>query len=131
MGPRVLIADDDRVFVLMVSKGLKAKGFEISVAYDGMQAMMGAVRAVPDVILLDVNMPGGDGIGTLQKLRASTKTSQIPIVVTSSVTDPGLPQRVMDLGATGFIQKPTNFGDLYLNLCRFLGREPQPDTSPR
>ena len=131
MGPRVLIADDDKVFVLMVSKGLRAKGFEVSVAYDGMQAMMGAVRAVPDLILLDVNMPGGDGLGTLQKLRASSKTSQIPIVVASTAADPGLPQKVMDLGATGFIQKPTSFGELYLSLCRFLGREPQPDTPPR
>ncbi len=131
MGPKVLIADDDKVFVLMVSKGLRAKGFDVSVAYDGMQAMMGAVRAMPDVILLDVNMPGGDGIGTLQKLRASTRTSQIPIVVTSAVADPGLPQRVMDLGATGFIHKPTSFDDLYLNLCRLLGREPQPMASPR
>jgi CheY-like chemotaxis protein len=54
------------------------------VAHDAMQALMGAVRSLPDAIVLDVHMPGGTGIEALRKLKASSKTFGIPVVVLSA-----------------------------------------------
>ena len=65
---KVLFADDDRVLTHLLSSRLRAKGAETIVAHDAMQAFMSAMRSPPDVIVLDVQMPGGTGIEALKKL---------------------------------------------------------------
>jgi CheY-like chemotaxis protein len=124
MGQKVLIADDDRVFVELVGTRLRSKGLEVSVAFDAMQAMMVAVKSLPDAILLDVKMPGGTGLETLKKLKASMKTTHIPVVIASALDDPGLGESVKALGAAEFLRKPAAFDDVYAALCRVLGRKP-------
>jgi len=125
MGRRILIADDDRVLVELMSSRLRAAGFETIVAFDSIQAHMTAIRVHPDAILLDVKMPGGTGVDTLRKLKASTKTRAIPVVVASSLSDPALPTEVVGLGATEFLHKPVSFDDVHAALVRAL-----PATSP-
>ena len=106
---KVLIADDDRVLSLLLSTRLKAKGCEIVNAYDAMQAMMAALRAKPDVIVLDIHMPGGTGIEALKKLKGNSYTTSIPVIVLSGSMDPGAAATlVRDLGAEEFIPKPTD-----------------------
>lgn len=103
---KLLIADDDRVLVHLLSARLRTKGWVVTAAFDAMQTMMFAMRTAPDIILLDINMPGGTGVQALRKLKASTMTSQIPVVVLSGSIDPGDEQLVRDLGAQGFLHKP-------------------------
>jgi len=55
----VLVADDDRVQALMLSTRLKARGFRVTLAYDAILAWMSAIQTLPDVIILDIQMPGG------------------------------------------------------------------------
>jgi len=121
----VLIADDDRVQTLMLATRLKAKGFKVTVAYDAIQAWIAAIHTLPDVIILDIQMPGGTGIAVLTQLKASTKTSQIPVIVLSGSIDPQIVPRVKDLGADEFLTKPVNLDALYLALSRLLGTTPQ------
>ena len=59
---KVLLADDDRVLTHLLSSRLQAKGVVMIVAHDAMQAFMSAMKSAPDVIVLDVQMPGGTGI---------------------------------------------------------------------
>src|SRR4029079_19371779 len=80
--PKILIADDSRFHVQLVASYL-GKGCEVSSASDALQAWMGALRSKPDVILLDINMPGGTGLEVLKRLRMSTKTQHIPVIVVS------------------------------------------------
>lgn len=124
----VLIADDDRVQTLMLASRLKAKGFKVTVAYDAIQAWIAAIQTLPDMIILDIQMPGGTGIAVLKQLKTSTKTSQIPVVVLSGSIDPQCAETVRDLGADEFLPKPVDFDQLDRTLCRLLGRpiEPQP-----
>jgi len=118
---RILIADDDRVTVQVVSSVLKAAGYDLSVAYDGMQAVMMAVKQPPDAVILDIGMPGGTGLHVLERLRASSKTTAVPILVITALTDPKLPDRVRTLGANDFLPKPVAADRLRAALERILG----------
>src|SRR6185295_11439690 len=93
----VLIADDDATTVTLISAALRKAGMQVVVARDAMQAVMGTHRTKPDLILLDVNMPGGTGLSALQKIKASTHTQLTPVVVISGSEDATMPQQVLKL----------------------------------
>ena len=118
---KLLIADDDRVLTHLLSARLRAKGWTVTVAADAMQAMMFAMRATPDAILLDINMPGGTGVEALKKLKASMKTSHIPVVVLSGSIDPADEAMVLGLGAMGFVKKPADADVLHERLMQLIG----------
>ena len=118
--PSILIADDSRVQVLIFSTYLTAKGFTVAVAADALQAWMSALRNVPDAIVLDINMPAGSGIDVLRKLRMSTKTQQIPVVVVTGASDPDMERIARELGAVEFLHKPVDPGELHAILARLL-----------
>lgn len=79
--PLVLVVDDDRPIVRALSDTLKAKGFAVAAAYDGLEAMAAVKRQRPDLVLLDLRMPNMDGYQVIKALRRSKETSDIPIVV--------------------------------------------------
>ncbi|MEP6992554.1 MAG: response regulator [bacterium] len=103
---KVLVAEDDKVMSKMMCGILQEGGHTAIPAYDAMQATMYAIKQSPDVVLLDINMPGGTGMGVLTKLKASSRTSTIPVIVVSGSTDPAVPKQVEALGAARFLAKP-------------------------
>lgn len=118
---RVLVADDDPLFVEIVRAVLQPRGWQVQAALDSMQVMMYALRAPePEVILLDVDMPGGTGIAALRRLKQSVRTSAIPVVVISATQDPAIPGQVLGLGATGFLAKPVDPATLEQKLREIL-----------
>jgi CheY-like chemotaxis protein len=121
----VLVADDDRVQTLMLSTRLRAKGYKVTLAYDAIQGWLAAIHTIPDVIILDIQMPGGTGIAVLKQLKSSTKTCQIPVIVLSGSIDPEIIPTVKSLGADEFLPKPVNLEDLYRTLSRLLRTTPQ------
>jgi two-component system OmpR family response regulator len=123
---KLLIADDDRVLSHLLSARLGAKGWKVTLAFDAMQAMMFAMRATPDVVLLDISMPGGTGVEALRKLEVSTKTSQIPVVVHTGSIDPGDEPMLRGLRAAGFIMKPADLDGLHSILLQVTGTQPTP-----
>jgi CheY-like chemotaxis protein len=126
---KVLLADDDKVLTHLLSSGLRAKGAETFVAHDAMQALMTALRSPPDVIVLDVQMPGGTGIEALKKLKQSARTSLIPVVVLSGSVEPATSEVVKALGAIEFLLKPITPDTLYAVLCSIL-KLPTPAMPP-
>jgi DNA-binding response OmpR family regulator len=118
---KVLIADDDRILVRTVATYLKQRGFETIPVYDGMQTMMFTQRTKPDVILLDISMPAGNGFQILQKLKASSNTCQIPVVVVSGSVDAQAEGKALEDGADAFVRKPAEMNDLYQVICHALG----------
>jgi len=109
---KILIADDSRFQVELLSKPLKALGFEVVSALDALQAWMTALRVTPDAIVLDINMPGGSGIEVLRRLRISTKTQHIPVIVVSGSVEPSIEELARSLGANDFLRKPVDTGQL-------------------
>ena len=88
---------------------LQAAGHRAMPAYDGASAMMAAMRApAPDLIVLDLQMPAGDGPTTLTKLKQSSKTALIPVIVVSATKDAAIQQEMKDKGAITFLEKPVN-----------------------
>jgi DNA-binding response OmpR family regulator len=118
---RILIADDSRFQVEMLASGLRPKGFEVAVAYDALQAWMAALRSNPDVILLDINMPGGSGLEVLKRLRMSTKTQHIPVIVVSGETAPEAETVARNQGIADFLHKPIDEKQLCATIDRVLG----------
>jgi CheY-like chemotaxis protein len=111
---RILVADDDRVFMHLIAEVLRTKGHQVVPVFDAMQVVMLATRAPPpDVVILDINMPGGTGIEALRRLKSSLRTALIPVVVVSGVADPALPEAVRALGAETFLGKPLDPAALY------------------
>lgn len=110
---KILIADDDPMITAVVRAGLMQRGWQVDVAADAMQAVMFAMRAAPDAIVLDINMPGGSGITALKRLKASVKTQFIPVVILSGSIDPEARPDVQELGADAFLSKPVDLDELY------------------
>lgn len=118
---RALIADDDRMHVRMLSNFLKQKGIESTPVYDGMQTLMFTRRSSPDIIILDISMPAGNGFEVLKKLKSSSLTAHIPVVVLSGTIDSADEPRVLQGGADAFLRKSAGFEELYTVITRILG----------
>ena len=114
----ILVADDDRAFSLMVCTVLKEGGHMAVPAFDSIQAFMYAMRQELHMVLLDINMPGGTGIDVLRKLRASSRTSALPVIVVTGNTDPAVRSQAEELGAVAFLLKPIDPAELLQAVTR-------------
>jgi CheY-like chemotaxis protein len=121
--PKVLIADDSRFQRQMLASFLLPKKFEIIFAVDALQTWMMALRSTPDLILLDINMPGGTGIEVLKRLRVFSKTQQIPVIVVSGDETVTTEATARELGALDFLHKPVDQQKLSDAVSRALGNQ--------
>lgn len=119
---RVLIVEDDEDTVEMLGRALRRVGFTTETARDGYEALASARRVRPDVILLDLRLPGMDGYEALSHLKRSIVTSTIPIIAISAhVTNPMAERkRLIMLGATDFLPKPLAVEDLISTIDRVI-----------
>ncbi len=102
----IIVADDDKVLSKMIC-GILSEGGHITLpAFDSMQTMMFVMKQPPDLVLLDINMPGGTGVDVLRKLKNSSKTKAVPVIIITGSTDEKLSDEVLKLGATHFLSKP-------------------------
>jgi CheY-like chemotaxis protein len=117
----VLVVDDDKVVSHLVASLLREKGHKVLTAFDAVQGFMQAKRTPPvDAIVLDINMPGGSGEDTLKKIKMSTHTSDIPIIVLSGSIDAAGQERVRSLGAAAVLSKPLVPDELFQALAAAL-----------
>jgi DNA-binding response OmpR family regulator len=120
---RVLIADDDRTLTHVLSARLQALGWTVDIALDAMQAVMFTRQHGPDIIVLDIAMPGGTGRQALHSLKASSKLRGIPVVVLSGSIDPDEEAKIVALGAVEFLRKPIDADALDARLRAVLGAD--------
>ena len=106
-GPtRVLVVDDERSIRMLCRVNLASAGIEVLEAADGAQALELASAQHPDLVLLDVMMPGLDGWNVAAELRARRETSDIPVVFLTARADRADRQRGHELGGVGYVVKP-------------------------
>jgi DNA-binding response OmpR family regulator len=103
---KILVVDDDENIVKILALNLKFEGFDVVTAFDGCTAVMQAHRQKPDLILLDIMMPAGDGFSVVEKLRLSTNTFHIPIVFISALPKEDLELRATRAGVAHYFSKP-------------------------
>jgi len=102
---RVLIVDDVRSNVQLLAEALKGE-YRISVALDGESALKAVAASEPDIVLLDIVMPGLDGYEVLKRLRAEPATRDLPVMFLSSLEDVANKARGFELGANDYLTKP-------------------------
>jgi len=108
MSPRVLVVDDEAPIRLLCRVNLEAENMDVVEAADGPSGLDAARRERPDVILLDVMMPGLDGWRVAEELLEDPNTSQIPIVFLTARAELRDQARGLDLGGLDYVTKPFN-----------------------
>jgi two-component system KDP operon response regulator KdpE len=116
---RVLVIDDDRILTDMLKLSLESEAFDVSVANTGEEGLRNARLQNPDVIILDLMMPGTDGWKTGQAIR---EFSKVPILVLSALDKPGIVTRALDEGADDFLMKPVSIELLVAHLNKLTRR---------
>ena len=118
---KILIVDDDRDIRLGLGTRLRASGFEVAFAEDGMGAIAAARRERPDLVLLDIGLPAGDGYVVLDRLSKNTALSMIPVVVLSARNAQENEKRALEAGAVAFFQKPADNESLLAKIRSSIG----------
>ncbi len=113
---RVLIVDDERFNLVMLGDELTAAGYDVFTAMDGEEALEKAWQLYPDAILLDIIMPGIDGYEVCRRLKQSEKTSHIPVVMLTGLTDAKSRYKGLECGAIDFLNKPVDMLELKIRL---------------
>jgi DNA-binding response OmpR family regulator len=121
-GTKVLLVEDEEALRRVMRDLLEREGYVVSEARDGIQALDEVDRHAPDVIVLDLNLPGLDGYSVLQQLRSRPATRDIPVMVLTAKGDEDNEVRVFELGADDFITKPFRARALSARLEAVLGR---------
>lgn len=119
-GALVLICDDDPLVTDLLSHRLLARGYRVSVAADGREALERVAEARPDAILLDAMMPMVDGYEVLRRLRADEATASIPIIMLTARKQEDDIVSALGLGANDFVVKPFIPEELMSRLARLL-----------
>ena len=116
---KILIADDSRTFRHLEEELLRRRGYKLLQAENGAQAIQLAAQEVPDLILLDLQMPVMDGAKALAVLKSSDKTSAIPVVMITTLGHQDQRDHMLSAGAARFLAKPIAGSEL-LNAIREL-----------
>jgi two-component system, OmpR family, KDP operon response regulator KdpE len=114
---KILIIDDDPHLILGLTPRLKSNGYNVISATDGISAIAVARKEAPDLIILDLGLPGGDGFVVLERMKGLADLGAVPIIVLSARNPNGNEKRALDLGAVAFFQKPPDNHE-FLNAVR-------------
>lgn len=122
MTPRklILVADDRPEGRELVRTVLESTGFEVHEAADGIEALSAAHRLRPDLIILDLHMPGLDGFGVIKELRADPAFGDTPVMALTASAMQGDRQRALAAGFTGYLAKPVSLKALRSEVVRLL-----------
>ena len=109
---KTLLVDDDEKIAIALAARLRSKGFAVSVAHEGMTAVALALKEQPDVIVMDINLPGGSGLTAADRLQNLAKTAGIPVIFITASKRPGLRTDAAEMGGVGFLEKPFDSEEL-------------------
>ena len=127
-GARILVVDDDPAILRAVGRGLAGRGYAVSSAADAATALLSAREGRPEVILLDLVLPDGDGIDLCRQIRAF---SDVPIIVLSADGDDAKKVEALDEGADDYLTKPFSMEELQARVRAALRRAPSHVNSAR
>ena len=122
--PRILLVEDNDDNWDMLSRRLKRRGYEVSRAVDGREAVDMAMGSTPDLILMDVNLPGVDGLEATRLIRASVGGAKVPIIALSAHALTIDQDRALRAGADDYHTKPVELPQLLEQIESLLVRNP-------
>ena len=120
---KILIVVDERDIVKALMIRLKGAGYDVVTAFDGAQGVFMAHKETPDIILLDIRMPAGNGFSVIERLKGSAHTSTIPIIFLTGSPEKNAEERALELGARFYIKKPYDPEELLDAIKRALDKD--------
>lgn len=123
--PKILVVDDDQDLVRALCVRLTANNYDTVNAPDGYSAVSVAQKEHPNLIILDLGLPAGDGFVVLERLRSHYTLSTIPVIVLTARDPQGNEKKTLEAGATAFFQKPVDNNEL-LAMIRATLHQPSP-----
>jgi DNA-binding response OmpR family regulator len=118
---KILVVDDDPDFRKAIHTRLQANHYDTYFAADGRSGIAQARQHQPDLMILDLGLPAGDGFAVMEKLKADSALAAIPVIVVSARDGHENKQRALQAGAKTFLEKPTDVGELLAAIREALG----------
>ena len=126
----ILVVEDELDVQRVVAKRLSSRGFTVHCASDGVQAVALAHKVNPDLIVLDLQLPAGDGLCVMRKLRMSGNLQRAHVVVLTGMTNEVFKQSVLNEGVDAYLQKPYDSQVLLDTIDNILGKPAADAVSP-
>ncbi|MDX2216964.1 MAG: response regulator, partial [Oculatellaceae cyanobacterium bins.114] len=120
LSPLILLAEDNEANVSTVSSYLTAKGYRILLAKNGQEAIALAQSHIPDLILMDIQMPGMDGLEAMQHIRRDPNLANVPIIALTALAMNGDRERCLVAGANDYLSKPVRLKQLTATIAGLL-----------
>lgn len=122
---KILIVEDNEMNSDMLSRRLVRKGFDVVIAVDGVQGVAMARSERPDLILMDMSLPGLDGWTATQQVKAAPETRAIPVIALTAHAMSGDREKALAAGCDDFDTKPVDLPRLLEKIQGFLGKQPE------
>ena len=122
-GKKILIVDDDPHLLLGLTARLKANGYRVVCATDALSAITVARKEAPDLVILDLGLPAGDGFLVLERMRSLADLVATPVIVLSARDPTDNKKRALDAGAVAFFQKPPDSYEFLNEIRQALGEK--------
>jgi DNA-binding response OmpR family regulator len=117
---RLLLVEEDPTLADITSFRLELLGYAVNTVHTGEQALESALKEPPDLIILDLYLPGLDGVALIQQLRSEVETANVPVLVFSVDSDPDQVQRAYQTGASDYLVTPYDPAVLEQKLIRLI-----------
>ena len=121
MAKRILYVEDNAQNKRLVRKILVSRGYEVLEAEDGLAGVEITKKEMPDLILMDINIPGMEGLEATGVIKANTETKHIPVIALTANAMRGDAERFIAAGCDGYLPKPINMTELIDTVRGFLG----------
>ena len=120
---KILVVEDDEKNMYLFSLILKKKRYRVIKAWNGEEGVELAIKEKPDLILMDIKLPGIDGMEATRRIRRSKANDKIPIIAVTSHAMAGDRKRILKAGCTGYIEKPINLETFLRQIEKYLRGE--------
>src|SRR5215216_2335278 len=116
----ILVVDDSADNVAVISLDLQQQGYRVVTASNGEDAVAVATQMMPNLILMDINLPSLDGLGATRRIRETDALRDVPIVAITAFGTEGFQRAAYDAGVAGYLTKPLDFDRMHLLVARLL-----------
>jgi len=123
MTGRILVVDDDKDLVKVIKTALEVRGFEVTTAYDGEEALKETERVMPDLIILDIIMPRLNGLEVLQRIKGDPRFNSIPVILLTVKSNKEDVEKGYEFGADYYLSKPFKIEKLLVGIRMILSSQ--------
>jgi len=119
--PLILVVEDNEANRLLASSVLEREGYQVDLAANSTEALDRLTRHLPDLILMDVQLPGEDGLALTRRLKADPRTAMVPIVALTAHAMVGDKEDALAAGCSGYVSKPINTRTFGKEVRKYIG----------